>query len=397
VCINSTRELEAATESRFQRGNAAGTTSAHAFVRPRHPKELAMLKRSLTALTLTALPSAAFAAAPAPLPEGSECASDNDCAEGFECEVTGGASCACAPGVDCDCAPIEYRTCVPGPCQSDADCDAGMVCATYDTPCAVSAPCDSDGFCPDPIPCEATKVSICAPRWVLPCEAAADCGDGFDCQPAEVCSCDGGAPTDPAEPVPPGEPAGGDSSGDVPGAPVPEGSCTCEPTGENYCVAKEVACDDDSTCPAGWSCEHFNATPPVDCAPASSGGSDPGSSDTPRVPPEDPSGEGAPLPCDAAPPAPEPTQGSCYPPYSVSFDSGIPRGGDGSAPPQYESGSATSATPQDPTSNTGGTPGQADNGTGCAGGGSAVPVVGLGLLMAAMWRRRSAVGQSVHQ
>lgn len=362
-----------------------------------------MLKTSLTALTLTALPSAAFAAAPAPIPDGSECASDGDCAEGFVCEVTGGSSCACDPGANCDCDPILYRSCVPGPCQSDADCDSGMVCATYETPCATSAPCTPDGYCPDPIPCESTKESICAPRWVLPCQAAADCGDGFDCQPAEVCSCDGGSATEPTEPepVPPGEPDGGSSGDapDAPGTPVPEGSCTCEPTGENYCVAKEVACDDDSACPSGWSCEHFNTTTAVDCGPSSGGSSDPGSpgsSDTPRVPAEDPSGEGAPLPCDAAPPAPEPTQGICYPPYSVSFDSGIPRSGEEGSAPQYENGTATSATPQDPGSNTNGTPGQTDNGTGCDGGGSSVPVVGLGLLMAAMWRRRSAVSSSVH-
>ncbi len=96
-----------------------------------------------------------------------------------------------------------------------------------------------------------------------------------------------------------------------------------------------------------------------------------------------------PTPCDAAPPAPEPTTGVCYPPYAVAFDSGIPRGGQSGSEsaPQYENGTAIPANPQDLDGNSG-TPGNVDTNTGCEGGSSALPVAGLGLLMAAMWRRR---------
>jgi len=344
-----------------------------------------MLKLSLTALTLTALPGAAFAVPARALPDGSECASDGDCSEGFVCEVTGGSSCACEAGTDCDCPVIEYRSCVPGPCQADADCDAGMVCASYESPCSVGAPCTPDGYCPEPEPCEATTINICAPRWVLPCATASDCGDGFDCKPAEVCTCNGGGATEPPNPTDPTEPAPDPDDGasdDASGAPPPEApDCTCAPSGENYCAALEVACEDDSTCPTGWSCEHFNSTA-VDCSPPSGGDSDPGSSGDVPSPPEDPSGK---VPCDAAPPAPEPTAGVCYPPYGVAFDSGIPRS-DNSAgsTPQYESGTAV---PADPQANNTGTPGENTNDTGCQTG-ATIPVAGLALLMAAMWRRR---------
>lgn len=333
-----------------------------------------MLKRTLAALSLTALPSAALAE---PLPTG-ECASDADCPEGMACEVTGGSSCACEPNVPCDCAPVEYRSCVPGPCASDADCGDGMVCATYEVPCASDAPCTPDGDCPPPEPCEATSQSVCAPRWVLPCAAAADCGEGFTCEPVEMCVCSGGGAT-PTDPADPGGGSDSDSSdGSEPATPPTpeESSCVCEPSAESWCHAVEIACEDVSVCPAGWSCEH--RTTDVPCA----------------EPAEDDNGTGR-VPCEA-PSEPASTAGVCVPPYGVDFDSDVPRG-EGSADSNHESGTAS---PTDPTglpstSDESGlpspTPGnEMDDGndTGCRGG-ATVPIAGLAVLLGALWRRRA--------
>jgi len=60
-----------------------------------------------------------------------------------------------------------------------------------------------------------------------------------DLQPIEIDF----TPTDPSdEPVPP--------------------ECTCEPTGERSCRPLEIACEDDSACPAGWTCEQSTADVP---------------------------------------------------------------------------------------------------------------------------------------
>lgn len=336
-----------------------------------------MLRRTFAALSLVALPSAALAeSSPS---RGGECGTDAECPEGFACEVTGGSSCACAPDVPCDCAPVEYRSCVPGPCASDADCGEGMVCATYDEPCAGAAPCTSDGECPPPAPCEPTTRSVCAPRWVLPCESATECGAGFACEPIEMCECSGGGPV----PVDPGSPdAGGgsdgssgssDGSGESGGGssgseatPPEESSCTCTPSEESWCRAIEIACEDASVCPSGWTCERWtNAT---DCAAPA------------------PDGEGAEeVPCEPSEPAS--TTGLCVPPFGAAFDTGIPRGDDASAP-HYESGSASpvSGAPN-PTPTPGSEAGDVNEG-GCQGG-ATLPFAGLGVLVAALWRRRA--------
>lgn len=339
------------------------------------------MKTQLIAFTLTAFPGAAFAV-PEYAPFAGECGSDADCGEGLVCEVTGASGCDCAaPSPDdpsgereaCSCDPVEYRSCVPGPCQTNADCGAGLVCATYEQPCASTAlPCTPDGYCPEPEPCEATTISVCAPQWVLPCETAADCGAGFECEASEICSCSAG--TNSTEPAQGGGSDGGAPQDALPETPrEPEADCTCEPSGTNHCVAVEVACDDASACPAGWTCERMMYDTP--CAipePADDGGAE-------FAPPDSEEKN----PC-AAEPAP-PSQGVCYPPHSVDFDAGIPRGDDDASNPQYEAGTAN-GVPLAPESPEGTTPGQKD--TGCGGG--AASVGGLALLMAALWRRRLA-------
>lgn len=341
------------------------------------------MKSKLIAFTLTAFPGAAFAAAEF-VPFAGECGSDADCGEGLVCEVTGASGCDCAVPVPddpsgeneaCSCDPVEYRSCVPGPCQTNADCGAGLVCATYEQPCtSTAAPCTPDGYCPEPMPCEVTTVSVCAPQWVLPCETASDCGAGFACEASEICTCSTGTDTGEAPPAQggssdPGAPQ--DAEDALPEAPSePETNCTCEPSGTNHCVAVEIACDDASACPSGWTCERMAYDTPC-AAPEPSG-------DAEFAPPDSEEK----VPCGA--PEPAPSQGVCYPPYSVDFDAGIPRSDD-SATPQFESGTAN-GVPLTPESPEGTTPGNKD--TGCGGG--AASVGGLALLVAALWRRRLA-------
>gem|GEM_PF-4929552 len=73
-------------------------------------------------------------------------------------------------------------------------------------------------------------MSICTPRYLLPCLVASDCGDGFTCE---------------------------------------------EQTGVFRCVPKPLTCTTAAQCPAGWGCQ-VDAVPTVPaCAPGANCGSDP--------------------------------------------------------------------------------------------------------------------------
>ena len=278
-----------------------------------------------TALTLSLT---AFAA-----PEGAECEVDTDCDGDLICEVTGGyGGCtapACAPGEECPepvCESFEVRSCVRPPCQSDADCGAGLRCVSDTvelcTPCAVPPEgepmspdcgdcttetytecvpklCTDDADCEDPnlvcIPntwescsqddvacapgedcivpepvCETESVSYCGPKYLGPCEVAADCGEGFDCVAEESCGCSGSGGSSSsdgsAEPPPnPSEPAP-DPSEDPSTEPVPPETCSCESTGRNYCQPQEIECPTGDECPTDWECTAV-LQPAIDCAP----------------------------------------------------------------------------------------------------------------------------------
>ncbi len=206
----------------------------------------------------------------------SECASDDDCGAGFVCEAVGGSDCACPAGADCmDCEPETFYGCVPAPCQSDADCGEGLVCLTFESascsdtaePMPVCEPgqeCEEPSGVPAPPECETETVSFCGPKYLAACEVDGDCGEGFTCEVAEECSCSGGGAT-PTDPVPEPGQDGGDAGDPMPprefddGAPPEE--CVCEPTGEKYCQAQEIACEDDAACPTGWTCESYPSTP----------------------------------------------------------------------------------------------------------------------------------------
>jgi MYXO-CTERM domain-containing protein len=148
-----------------------------------------------------------------------------------------------------------------------------MVCYSETREECDSAPPCADGDCPaTDSACEPVTESGCVPRYVLPCEADADCGVGFTCEVEEECACSGGGSSggsagagsgaDPApdekaapdgggaDPVPPADGSGATPDG---GTPTPP-ECVCTPTDRKSCSLKIVACSVDEGCPAGWTC-----------------------------------------------------------------------------------------------------------------------------------------------
>ena len=260
---------------------------------------------SALALSLSFLGPAAFAGG-----LGDPCEASTDCERGLTCEIVGGTACACpapeptpdgegfAPPPPCECPEAEdIKACVPGPCSTNADCADGLVCATFEEGCAgttePAVPCRSDDpDCrpappPEPEECTPRTVSMCAPRWVLPCEAADDCGAGFTCEATEVCTCTGsggtevppdsgssGSGSDPSEGGGSSDPANPSESDPPEGAPLPpEESCTCAPGDENRCRPVETPCSSDTDCAEGWRCDlDANDTP---CAIPEGGAPDP--------------------------------------------------------------------------------------------------------------------------
>lgn len=252
----------------------------------------------------------------------SECTSDTDCAEGYQCMM---ALCACAPcpddGSECEpCTCDETGVCVaitddggnvddvvlPSECATDADCPADFACEAMEVGCAVAScpPCEAvdcpDGQeCPqpecepcDPMPeeCAETTVNACVYHPVE-CAANSDCPADYKC---EIYSTGGTVCTDCTCACP--------AEGECP-------PCECESTceevpGEEYgvCVPEEKSCTVDTDCPEGWSCEIVAYDAGCGCACA--------------VPACDPdSGECEPVECPACEcETPElPTSGYCYP------------------------------------------------------------------------------------
>lgn len=216
----------------------------------------------------------------------SECETDADCGEGWLCRHETSEMCtdtACPEGAECPdtepaCETYEYSYCEYDlqECEADSDCDDGFVCLSYsydECPPVAMPDCAPGSDCPEPEPVECTTVSeaFCAPRYIAPCEADADCGDGFTCVEAQSCWCSGGGgtsggssggeiPPDAGAGSDPGAPDSGAGSGSsIPGEPtpgddVPADDCGCEPTGTFYCEPEVIECDADSDCPTDWTC-----------------------------------------------------------------------------------------------------------------------------------------------
>lgn len=257
-----------------------------------------------------------FALAPRIAHAESTCAASSDCDKGFECVVVGSGSCpgapACAPNGDCPqpapCMVTEEKACVPAHCSSDAQCADGMVCHAWDAPCAVTScacPPDQENCDCAPVPeCANETESLCTPRYVLPCETATDCGEGFTCeeQISEICADTAGAPAmDPSGAAPAPPQGSGGSSAELPAPdPIPEPrTCTPEPSGRFACVPKMIECSASSDCPTGWLCQQ---EVPTSAAPGCDG-----------------------CPEDSAKPAPEPAPVPaprlCRPEYASAVDS----------------------------------------------------------------------------
>jgi hypothetical protein len=170
-----------------------------------------------------------LSSAGAPAPPG--CGSNPYCAAGFECVEVAKLVCVCgASGPMCPepdhCSMRTEYGCAPAHCIADAQCGPGTVCHTWTEPCSVTDPT-----------CMPQSVSLCTPRYLLPCVVAGDCGDGFACE-AQVTDCSGAGSN--------GLPA---AAGGAPGDATPIPEC-----GASRCVAKDLACDSVAQCPAGWLC-----------------------------------------------------------------------------------------------------------------------------------------------
>lgn len=232
-------------------------------------------------LMFVMLPFAAFA-------EETVCSSADDCPDGFECVMEPCALPACEAGEECDytCDPVGH--CVesyePSQCESSADCPAGFACIEETIPCATlavevdCAPCacsseDESCECPECEPVEEYYDADCEDQTFrycgfvpVECASDSDCSAGYECVADEVCS-GGGADCACSgcvcEPCTEGEEC-------LP-CDCPEEECDC--TGEefevvcevlgSYCLPKQVECDDDTDCAAGFECSAMTGT--TDC------------------------------------------------------------------------------------------------------------------------------------
>lgn len=254
----------------------------------------------------------------APAARAQACATDTDCPGGTTCQSlpTPSAGPTCA-GPDCPvstdqgiAAPTApTKACAPAPCSVDADCGGGgrvcqhdkvTVCNGGTAPaCPRDQACDTGAAKPEVATCVERTVSACVYRWQLPCNADADCGDGFTCAPNIISMCSGGTPisggaadagssgsVDSATGRPtPVAASGSGVATDLP-APAPSADggvsperpmCTTMESFPGYCRAKATTCTTDADCPAAWSCA-TGAVPPSGSGSGTSGSTGSGSS-----------------------------------------------------------------------------------------------------------------------
>lgn len=172
------------------------------------------------------------------------------CPKGFVCEVESGG----CPDIGCtgDCPPCEnneVEVCEPGPCTSDADCDAELRCAESRRGPGPGSNCAGPDCAEVPEAGETRMLErLCLPKWALTCSADADCGEGFKCIERRA-GCSDGSP-----------PSGSPGSTPAMSGSGAEQSRECEEkTGEMRCEGMRIACTaaagaSDPACPAGWTC-----------------------------------------------------------------------------------------------------------------------------------------------
>jgi hypothetical protein len=175
-------------------------------------RRLRFVSAVLAASTVFLLGSVATAGAPFQPTCGS-----GDCGHGFACTQVMVSNGAAEPSVEFGC--------TPAPCGTDFACDSDMVCHAWPQPCpdCECPPETPDCECAAPA-CEPTSVSICTPRYLVPCTTASDCGDGFTCE---------------------------------------------EQNGARKCVVQPVTCATAAECPEGWACQldDMSMPPPGWCRP----------------------------------------------------------------------------------------------------------------------------------
>jgi len=221
------------------------------------------------------------------------CASNSDCAHGLTCQASAATPTptpACPTGTTClptTTPPAPSLTCLPAPCQTSADCGQAMVChSETTTTCsggtAVAVKCDPNTVCTtappatDPV-CTDTTTSLCRYMWDLPCNADADCGTGFVCQPTTMgwCSGSGSAGSGSSSSGSSSGTGGGSGSG-APPAPPPlpvsdAGTsapvCVTTTSFPGSCQAKAASCTTDTDCPSIWKCVDSNPPTAVSNGP----------------------------------------------------------------------------------------------------------------------------------
>jgi hypothetical protein len=204
------------------------------------------------------------------------CVKDSDCAPGQTCQtsvVTLPPTVACLDGDTCPSpqpAPPSM-TCQPAPCLADADCIEGMVCRSQtSTLCSggteVAVKCDPNTVCESAPPstapvCTTNTTSKCVYKWQLPCNADADCGDGFACQPMMMGTCSGSGPVSGGSgglALPPSDPTADGGTTTV---------CTTVVAYPGSCQSKVSVCNVDSDCPSTWKCRASEVPNPASSAP----------------------------------------------------------------------------------------------------------------------------------
>ena len=198
-------------------------------------------------------------------------------------------------------------------CETDADCDEGYVCKTYEYTMPDCPDMDRPDCAPDDPACEVTGEekypecddagevvveSYCEPA---PCETDEDCGEDMVCieyvdswcsgSDEDICDDDGECEIIEEEPVcgedihrecgypyqgdceedadcgegfkcvpeeicwcTSSDPAAVNDDGAAEPMPTEEPECGCEASDENYCQLQEIECLSDDDCPAGLEC-----------------------------------------------------------------------------------------------------------------------------------------------
>jgi hypothetical protein len=222
------------------------------------------------------------------------CKADGDCPQGYTCVsegVTTEPAPACPPNADCARLAVDGSVstgtiliCEPKTCSVDSDCGAGLVChdqvsggcsgGVAQVICAPGTPCDAGTPTKTDPSCTTTTTKQCAFKWELPCNAAADCGDGFTCQPSVAIGCsagsaDGGGGTFSSGG---GSSSSGaalfpDSGANAPTPPAVDAgtppNCTTTTSFPGTCEPKATTCAVDTDCPALWKCTSIALPEPV--------------------------------------------------------------------------------------------------------------------------------------